>query len=247
MKIILMLSFWLTGAALAPHSYAQTPPPAGSITQPHDAPQAPAANRPPSSTATNQPTSIAVSGKSDDKCFDSTCSMALQKALDTIAKGLQLKKLGSVDFAKFKGLNKLKSCANLPYTDTGEVYGAATAKGNLIYLTSLRGEISGSHVLFGTDCGSLVALNPIQIIIISYLIQGVPKQDATLPRRAFLPISPPGAKSEEKGQQGIQFKTEVGFVQINVDPIRGFADAQVSKDDGTLVFSEIYQLAEANK
>lgn len=87
---------------------------------------------------------------------------ALTKAIEVIRAALGLKTRSPFGIGKTtQTVINLKSCLKVPDADTKQVYYGAAQKGKITYLILVRGEKSGTAVLFGTDCGAVVAASPL--------------------------------------------------------------------------------------
>jgi hypothetical protein len=192
------------------------------------------------------PQIMAVS-PSDESCTRPACSAAVQKAVSVLTGRLGLKPLQPSEAAKgFKRVEGLKSCAGLPFTDTADVYRGAS-KGDAIYVAVLKGELSGTTILLGSNCDALAALSPIPTIILSYLVEGAPNNNVALVRQGFLPTELLKRSPEASARHSpeVIYKTSLGRVQITFGESGRTADGKVYANDGNIIYAERFEFADS--
>jgi hypothetical protein len=213
----------------------------------------PAGNTP--ATAASPPTGAAVSpaaplmlpvSHTEEGCTNDVCTAALTKAIGVITKALSLRPSGLSDTAvTVPEIRKLKSCVNLPDTDTPVAYHGPLNRHQSIYLLMVKGEISKSNVILGPACDAVVAMEPIPAIILSYLVEATSKRAQASVRPAFLPTqsfsAPPNQGSDARIKK-VAYKTEIGRIEIEIDHDSRMADGRVVRENGTIIYAEHYEL-----
>ena len=142
-----------------------------------------------------------------------------------------------------KEIDKLRACAKLAYTATTGIYQGALGKNENLFILVIKGELSGSNVLLGSNCGNPVVLPPVQAMVLSYAAEEASKHDKSIVRRSLVPTEFANAKSESsfgKTATLLHYKTDVGFIDITVN--ERSSKVNIATSDGKTIYLEEFEL-----
>jgi hypothetical protein len=198
----------------------------------------------PPSPSAKAPIAVKAEWLSDERCFGITCAKALDKSVEVLTRNLSIKAVQPAEIPKMiKEIDKLRACAKLAYTATTGIYQGALGKNENLFILVIKGELSGSNVLLGSNCGNLVVLPPVQAMVLSYAAEEASKHDKSIVRRSLVPTEFANAKSESsfgKTATLLHYKTDVGFIDITVN--ERSSKVNIATSDGKTIYLEEFEL-----
>jgi hypothetical protein len=165
---------------------------------------------------------------------------ARAKSMQVLAALYNAKAASSV--MSYGEIKKLKLCAGLPDTDTRSIFSGHVGK-QPVWIVEIKGERSGAHVLFGSNCSTLAVLTDYQAVTLSYIADAVSKKLGTrVATKTLLPTRIPKTGESRSSDDTMTYEGGLGTISITKSQDKtNLFDATLVNKQGVEAYRERFE------